>query len=64
MMINNPVEGFGRSGKELWSQIKEKCPILTALILDGSRDDPDDPWFEDLGLFHVSIFHVLVCITF
>jgi len=53
-----PIQGFGRPGKEFWSQIKEKCPRLKALILDGFMDDPAEPWIEDSGLFHVP-----VCIT-
>ena len=51
----NPVN---RPGKEFWLQIKDKCPRLKALILDGFRDNPDEPWIEDSGLFNV-----LVCIT-
>ena len=54
----NPVKGFGRPGKEFWSQINKKCPRLKALILDGFLDDPDEPWIEDSGLLHIP-----VCIT-
>jgi len=51
----NVVEGFGRPGKEFWSQIKEKCPRLKALILDGFEDDQNEPWIEDSGLLHVPV---------
>ena len=53
-----PAKGFGRPGKDFWSQIKEKCPRLKALILDGFMDDLVEPWIEDSGLFHVP-----VCVT-
>ena len=52
----NPVKGFGRLGKEFWSQIKEKCPGLKAFILNGFRDDPDEPWIEDSVLLYVLHF--------
>ena len=51
----NPVNEFDQPGKEFWSQIKGKCPRIKALILDGLRDDPDEPWIEYSGLFHVSV---------
>ena len=57
------VEGFGRPGKEFWSHLKEQCPRLKALILDGFMDDPDKPWIEDSGLLHVPVCIVLLNVT-
>jgi hypothetical protein len=55
-----PVEGFARPGKELWSQIKEMCPRLKALILVGFKDDPNNPWIEDSGLLDVPVCIIIL----
>lgn len=49
------VGEFGQLRKSFWIQLKEKCPRLRALILDGFKDDPQNPWLEDSGLIEIPV---------
>ena len=50
-----PVNGFGQLRKEFWAQLKEKCPRLRGLILEGFSDNLNEPWIEESGLLEIPV---------
>ncbi|KAG6824187.1 hypothetical protein H0H92_007745, partial [Tricholoma furcatifolium] len=48
------VDGFGEFLEGWWLQIKERCPRLRTLILDGFREDGRvKRWVEESGMLYV-----------
>ncbi|KAF9531449.1 hypothetical protein CPB83DRAFT_761386 [Crepidotus variabilis] len=45
----HPIQGFGELRKEFWLDLREKCPRLRSLALQGFADNIDQPWIEDSG---------------
>ncbi|KAG6823697.1 hypothetical protein H0H92_009330, partial [Tricholoma furcatifolium] len=48
-----PVDGFGRFLKDCWLEIKERCPRLRTVVLDGFSEDDENPWIEESGMLYV-----------
>ncbi|KAG6824596.1 hypothetical protein H0H92_006387 [Tricholoma furcatifolium] len=47
------VDGFARFEKGWWLKIKERCPRLRTIVLDGFREDDENPWIEESGMLYV-----------